>query len=64
MLVVGICWMVARGIVRPLRNVSHVLTGVAKGDLAKESSVASTDELGRMAADLNVAISSVRRFNL
>jgi methyl-accepting chemotaxis protein len=59
-LVVGICWMVARGIVRPLRSVSEVLTGVAKGDLAKESSVASTDELGRMAADLNAAISSVR----
>jgi methyl-accepting chemotaxis protein len=59
-LVIGICWMVARGIVRPLRNVSDVLTGVAKGDLARESSVASTDELGKMAADLNVAITSVR----
>jgi methyl-accepting chemotaxis protein len=61
MLLVGaICWLVARGIVRPLRNVSAVLTDVANGNLANETAVTSSDELGRMAANLNQAIASVR----
>ncbi len=53
-------WLVATGIVRRLRIVSDVLDGMAGGDLSRTADVASTDELGRMAGQLNVAIGSVR----
>ena len=60
LLVAGMCWMVTRGIIRPLRNVSTVLTGMAGGDLSQQATVNANDELGRMASDLNQAVMGVR----
>jgi methyl-accepting chemotaxis protein len=60
-LIAGICWLVARGIIRPLRAISALLAGMADGDLSREATVGATDEVGSMARDLNQAIASVRR---
>jgi methyl-accepting chemotaxis protein len=60
LLTVAISWLVMRSIILPLRDVSVVLNGMAEGDLTHTSKVDSTDEVGRMARDLNRAIGSVR----
>ncbi|MET7420625.1 methyl-accepting chemotaxis protein [Dactylosporangium sp. NPDC005555] len=60
LVIVAISWLVMRGIIVPLRDVSVVLNGMAEGDLTHTSKVDSTDEVGRMALDLNRAIGSVR----
>ncbi|GAA3253316.1 methyl-accepting chemotaxis protein [Dactylosporangium siamense] len=60
LLTAAISWLVTRGIIVPLRDVSVVLNGMAEGDLSHTSKVDSTDEVGRMARDLNRAIGSVR----
>jgi methyl-accepting chemotaxis protein len=60
LLTAAIGWLVMRGIIVPLREVSVVLNGMAEGDLSHTSKVDSTDEVGRMARDLNRAIGSVR----
>jgi len=60
LITITISWVVARGIIAPLRDVSGVLKGMAEGDLSRTSSVDATDEVGRIARDLNQAIESVR----
>ncbi|MEV6923106.1 methyl-accepting chemotaxis protein [Dactylosporangium sp. NPDC051485] len=60
LLTVAISVLVARGIIVPLRDVSGVLGAMSEGDLSRTSGVDSTDEVGRMARDLNRAIESVR----
>ncbi|HKT02361.1 MAG TPA: methyl-accepting chemotaxis protein [Rugosimonospora sp.] len=52
--------LVAQGILRPLGAVGEVLGGMAGGDLSRVARVASRDEVGRMAGQLNTAIGSVR----
>ncbi len=52
--------LVARLIVRPLRQVGQVLDGVAEGDLTRSAAVGSTDELGRMASALDRAVGRTR----
>jgi len=47
-------------VTRPLARVSAVLKGMAAGDLTQSTGVDSRDEVGRMAADLDVATASVR----
>ncbi|WP_433050874.1 methyl-accepting chemotaxis protein [Dactylosporangium sp. CS-033363] len=59
LLIVAVSGLVARGIIAPLREVSGVLRGMAGGDLSRTSGIDSTDEVGRMARDLNQAIASV-----
>ncbi len=51
--------LVARGIVRPLRQVSDALETMARGDLTARVTVDSRDEVGHMAETLNVATASV-----
>ncbi|GAA3450666.1 hypothetical protein GCM10018962_24990 [Dactylosporangium matsuzakiense] len=60
LLIVAVSILVARGIIVPLRAVSGVLRDMAGGDLSRSCGVDSTDEVGRMARDLNQAIESVR----
>jgi methyl-accepting chemotaxis protein len=45
--------MVSQAIVRAVRKVSHVVDGLAEGDLTRRAEVHSGDELGRMAAGLD-----------
>jgi methyl-accepting chemotaxis protein len=52
--------LVVRSIVVPLRRVSEVLTALAEGDLTRTSGVHSRDEVGEMAAALDIAMSGLR----
>jgi methyl-accepting chemotaxis protein len=53
-------WLIARGVLRPLREVSAVLDGLAAGDLTRTADAAGDDEIAVMARSLNTAIDSVR----
>jgi methyl-accepting chemotaxis protein len=59
-LVLGIAFMVARRITRPLGAVMDVATALAAGDLTKTSGVTQDDEVGRTAAALDEAIGNLR----
>ncbi|TFV86311.1 methyl-accepting chemotaxis protein [Blastococcus sp. CT_GayMR16] len=53
-------WIVTSSVVRPLRKVGAVLTALADGDLRATSGVESKDEVGQMAAALEVSMANVR----
>ena len=59
LLTAAISWLVGRRVILPLREVSGVLTSMARGDLLHRAKVDSNDEIGRMARDLNQALDSV-----
>ena len=53
-------WVVTRSVVGPLRKVGAVLAAMADGDLRATSGVESLDEVGVMAAALEVSMANVR----
>jgi methyl-accepting chemotaxis protein len=53
-------FLIARMISNPLLETVTVLESVARGDLGKQMTISSTDEVGRMAVALNKAIDSLR----
>jgi methyl-accepting chemotaxis protein len=53
-------WGITRSVVRPLRRVGAVLSGLADGDLRGSAGVTSRDEVGRMAAALEASMADVR----
>ncbi len=58
-LIVGIAYVIAGMIIKPVKEVAGVLDVVATGDYTKKAQVDSKDELGRMADSLNVSIDAV-----
>jgi methyl-accepting chemotaxis protein len=58
--VLGVAFMVARRITRPLAAVMGVATALAAGDLTKTSGVSQGDEVGRTAAALDEAVVNLR----
>jgi methyl-accepting chemotaxis protein len=60
-LVLGVLgWIVTRSVVGPLKKVGAVLAALADGDLRSTSGVESGDEVGRMAAALEVSMANMR----
>jgi methyl-accepting chemotaxis protein len=57
---IALGWFIARLISKPLGRSMEVLQAVAKGDLTRTIEIDTTDEIGRMAASLNMAVESVR----
>ena len=57
----GLATYVARLITRPLRTVSQLLEGVARGDLTGTADIDSRDEVGAMARALDVATENMRQ---
>ena len=53
-------WLVSRRVLRAVRVVSGVLDRMKEGDLTATARVGSSDELGRMGAALDTAITSMR----
>jgi methyl-accepting chemotaxis protein len=53
-------WFITVSVVRPLRRVGAVLSAMAEGDLRATSGVESRDEVGQMAAALEVSMANVR----
>ena len=60
-LTVALAVVVVRAIVRPVRQVSAVLAGFARGDLTGTADVRSADEIGQMAQSLTAAGRYLRR---
>jgi methyl-accepting chemotaxis protein len=60
MIVLGVAFLVARRITRPLAAVMGVATALAAGDLTKTSGVSQGDEVGRTAAALDEAVLDLR----
>ena len=61
---VGLSLWIARLFSRPLSQAVTVLDGIAKGDFTKKLDVDSQDEVGRMAAALNRAITNINQILL
>ncbi|GAB3823734.1 methyl-accepting chemotaxis protein [Dactylosporangium cerinum] len=59
-LAVAVALAVAGQLVRAVRTVSHVVSGLADGDLTRVADVRGGDELGTMAAGLNTATGKLR----
>jgi len=59
-LALGVVELVTRRIVRPLQEVSEVATALAAGDLTREITVTTRDEVGQMARTLGSALSTLR----
>ncbi len=57
---VGLGLVVARGMARSVGRVQEVAEALAAGDLTKSSGLTTRDELGRMGADLDAAVGSLR----
>nr|BFE80691.1 hypothetical protein GCM10020093_032920 [Planobispora longispora] len=57
----GLAWLVARGVVVPLRRVTGVLDAISHGDLTRSADVTRRDEVGTMAAALNRATDTMRQ---
>ena len=53
-------WIVTRSVVGPLRKVGAVLAALAEGDLRTTSGIESKDEVGAMAAALEVSMANMR----
>jgi len=56
----GLAWLAARAIMRSVTAVSGVARALAGGDLTVRSGIATRDELGRMAGDLDGAMGNLR----
>lgn len=54
-------WIAARAITRPLRRAVGVLTAVADGDFTQKLDIESKDEVGQLAAAIDVMIGLLRR---
>ncbi|MBG0818513.1 methyl-accepting chemotaxis protein [Planomonospora sp. ID82291] len=59
-LALALAWLVARSVIASVRTVSHVIEGLAAGDLTRQARVGGRDELGLMAEGLNGAMSTLR----
>jgi methyl-accepting chemotaxis protein len=53
-------WVITRSVVRPLRRVVDVVTGLADGDLRNSTGVDSKDEVGQVAAALEASMANMR----
>ncbi|SFO32032.1 methyl-accepting chemotaxis protein [Geodermatophilus obscurus] len=61
MLVVAVvCWLIARAVTVPVGRVKAALDALAAGDLTVTTGIRQGDEIGRMAASLDVAQESLR----
>jgi methyl-accepting chemotaxis protein len=60
-LVLGLLgWVITRSVVRPLRRVVAVVTGLADGDLRNATGIDSKDEVGQVAAALEASMENMR----
>ena len=58
---IGLALMVTERIVRAVRMISHVVEGLAKGDLSRTADVPTRDELGDVASALNASTANLRK---
>jgi signal transduction histidine kinase len=54
-------WLMARNIIRPLRELNAATQSIAQGDLEKQVALTTRDEIGTLAASFNAMTASLRR---
>jgi len=57
-------FFIAKSVTRPLDDVGKILEGIAKGNLGTGIEIKSHDEIGKMANDLNHAVSNLKNMML
>jgi methyl-accepting chemotaxis protein len=55
-----LAFLIASGITRPIRRIGEFIARFGAGDLSGQVEIASRDEVGQMADDLNVAVVNLR----
>ena len=60
-LVLALCTVIARGILKPLRSTVEVLHEVSKGNLTRHLEVTGTDEIAQMSIALNETVDNLSR---
>ena len=61
-IMIGLSWFFIRGIIRPLRNMTHMIKDIAEGegDLTKRLGIESQDEIGEMSSYFNGFVDKVQ----
>ena len=54
-------WLMARNIIRPLRELNAATQSIAQGDLEKQVEISTRDEIGALAASFNAMTASLKR---
>jgi two-component system, OmpR family, sensor histidine kinase BaeS len=54
-------WVMARNIIRPLRELNTATEAIAQGDLEKQVAVSSRDEIGHLGQSFNTMTASLKR---
>ena len=54
-------WLIARNILRPLRDLNAATQSIAQGDLEKQVAITTRDEIGALANSFNQMTSSLKR---
>jgi two-component system, OmpR family, sensor histidine kinase BaeS len=54
-------WLMARNIIRPLRELNAATHSIAQGDLEKQVTISTRDEIGELATSFNLMTSSLKR---
>jgi len=54
-------WLMARNIIRPLRELNAATQSIAQGDLEKQVTISTKDEIGALAASFNAMTDSLKR---
>jgi signal transduction histidine kinase len=54
-------WLMARNIIRPLRDLNAATHSIAQGDLEKQVTITTKDEIGELADSFNVMTASLKR---
>jgi signal transduction histidine kinase len=54
-------WFMARNIIRPLRDLNAATQAIAQGDLDRQVTISTRDEIGTLAASFNIMTASLKR---
>lgn len=54
-------WLMARNIIRPLRDLNAATQSIAQGDLEKQVAITTKDEIGTLAESFNLMTASLKR---
>ena len=60
LLIAGLAYYIAQTVIRPVQKVSDLTLKLAEGDFTTEAEVASEDEIGQMALNINNTVQALR----
>jgi methyl-accepting chemotaxis protein len=60
-LALGIAWLLVRQIISPLKRLTHITSRILEGDLTQRVDLASTDEIGELAAAFAAMVEKLKQ---